>query len=81
MNEEILEHDYIIFDVTKGPKIMKETLNTQGQDGWQLTAVINVGGEKLCAFLKRCSYPENVPTKTAQEKKELMSLWSEKNGE
>ena len=79
MNEEIWEHDYIIFDVTKGPKIMKETLNTQGQDGWQLTAVINVGGEKLCAFMKRCTRVEDVPSKTEQEKKELMSLWSDKH--
>ena len=77
---KIWEHDYVIFDVTKGPRIMKETLNTMGQDGWHLTAVINVGGEKLCAFLKRCEQVETV-SKSDQEKNELMNLWSEKNGD
>ena len=77
---KVWEHDYVIFDVTKGPKIMKETLNTYGLEGWELTSVINVGGEKLCAFLKRCETVDN-PDKQEQEQKELMSLWSEKNGE
>jgi|GEM_PF-6470327 len=78
MSDTTWEHDYIIFDVTQGPKRMKESLNTYGQEGWELTAVINVGGEKLCAFLKRCEVKEN-PTKTEQENKELMSLWSDKH--
>jgi hypothetical protein len=77
---EIWEHDYVVFDVSKGPKVMKETLNTLGQDGWQLAAVINVGGEKLCAYLKRCER-EDEPTKTDAERKELLSLWSDKSGE
>ena len=74
----IWEHTYIIFDVKKGPKVMKETLNTHGEDGWELCAIINVGGEKLCAFLKRCEDAEAEDTSN-QEKKELINIWSDKN--
>jgi hypothetical protein len=74
------EHTFVIFDVNKGPKVMKESLNTYGEDGWELSAIINVGGEKLCAFLKRCEETER-PDKTQEEHQELMSIWSDKNGE
>tara|TARA_R100001244_G_C5153404_1_gene130028 strand:- start:782 stop:1027 length:246 start_codon:yes stop_codon:yes gene_type:complete len=76
----VYEHTYVIFDVRKGPKVMKETLNTFGEDGWQLCSIINVGGEKLCAFLKRGEAAE-IEDKSAEEKTELMNIWSDKNGE
>ena len=74
------EHTYVIFDVKKGPKVMKETLNTHGEEGWQLCSIINVGGEKLCAFLKRCEEIES-EDKSAEAKSELLNIWSDKNGE
>ena len=76
----VWEDTYVIFDVKKGPKVMKETLNTFGEDGWQLCSIINVGGEKLCAFLKRCE-EAITEDKSAEAKSELMSIWSDKNGE
>ena len=33
---------YIIFNVSDGPKVITETLNTKGQDGWWLATAINV---------------------------------------
>lgn len=78
--KEVWEHTFVIFDVNKGPKVMKETLNTYGEDGWQLTSIVNVGGVKLCAWLKRCERPE-AEDKSHQQQKELLSLWSDKNAE
>lgn len=76
----VWEHDFVIFDVNKGPKVMKEILNTYGEEGWELTSTVNVGGVKLCCWLKRrTDAPEE--NQESQEKEELLSLWSDKNGE
>ena len=29
------ENQYIVFDVTKGPKVIIETLDTYGDEGWE----------------------------------------------
>tara|TARA_R100000008_G_C3430101_1_gene89211 strand:+ start:109 stop:345 length:237 start_codon:yes stop_codon:yes gene_type:complete len=76
----VWEHTYVIFEIKKGPKVMKESLNTYGEEGWELCSVINVGGEKMCAFLKRCERVED-EDKSTQERNELLSIWSDKNGE
>jgi hypothetical protein len=47
------ETQYLVFDVSKGPKTIVENLDTYGQDGWELKSMINVAGEKLVAFLQR----------------------------
>jgi len=71
------ETEFLVFDVSKGPKIIVENLNTYGQEGWELKSMINVAGEKLVAFLQRQTDIEEPKDKT-QEK--LKSLWSA-NGE
>ena len=71
------ETEFLVFDVSKGPKIIVENLNTYGQNGWELKSMINVAGEKLVAFLQRQTDIEEPKDKT-QEK--LKSLWSA-NGE
>ena len=29
------ENTYVVFDVTKGPKVIIETLDTYGDEGWE----------------------------------------------
>ena len=36
------ENDYVIFDVTNGPKAIIEALNAKGQEGWYPVTSINV---------------------------------------
>jgi hypothetical protein len=36
------ETQYLVFDVSKGPKTIVENLDTYGQDGWELKSMINV---------------------------------------
>tara|TARA_R110001592_G_scaffold362464_2_gene676315 strand:- start:67 stop:300 length:234 start_codon:yes stop_codon:yes gene_type:complete len=71
------ETEFLVFDVSKGPKIIVENLNTYGEQGWELKSMINVAGEKLVAFLQRQTDVEE-PKDKSQEK--LKSLWSA-NGE
>lgn len=71
------ETEFLVFDVSKGPKIIVENLNTYGEEGWELKSMINVAGEKLVAFLQRQTDVEEPKDKT-QEK--LKSLWSANGG-
>ena len=73
------EHTYIIFDVKKGPKVMKESLNTHGEDGWQLCSIINVGGDHLIAFLKKFERPAEKPDPKANEQANIAKLWGGKD--
>ena len=45
------EHEYLVFDVAEVPKVIIESLNTYGKEGWQLATMINVGSDKLVAFI------------------------------
>jgi hypothetical protein len=74
------ESQYIIFDVSNGPKVITETLNTKGKEGWVLCTMINVGGTKLCAWLTR-SIESKTPDPEAAEKSKLSELWSDITGD
>ena len=71
------ETEFLVFDVSKGPKIIVENLNSYGQDGWELKSMINVAGEKLVAFLQRQTHVEKPKDKQTER---LKNLWSG-NGE
>ena len=66
------ETEFLVFDVSKGPKTIVENLNTYGEQGWELKTMINVAGEKLVAFLQRQT---DVEPKNSKEEK-LKALWS-----
>ena len=69
------ENKYIVFDVTNGPKVVVETLDTYGNDGWELTSIIAVGGgERLVAFLKR-RFDIVMPDPKGEEKSKIAELW------
>jgi len=69
------ENKYVVFDVTNGPKVVVETLDTYGNDGWELTSIIAVGGgERLVAFMKR-RFDIVMPDPEGDKKSKIDALW------
>lgn len=67
------ENTKIVFDVSKGPTVIIETLNVHGEDGWELCSMLNVAGTKIVAFLKRKTETEAPENK---EEEKLSKLWA-----
>ena len=65
------EHQYLIFDVSDGPKVITESLNTYGKEGWEVKTMINVGGDKLCAWMSR-----GTPSTTPDPKPQSRRSWT-----
>ena len=36
----IWENKYVVFDVQDGPKTMIDSLNTEGNEGWEVAAIV-----------------------------------------
>lgn len=69
------ENTYLVFDVTKGPKVIIETLNTYGEDGWECSSMVTVAGSNIVVFLKR-GIPEKSEQKVDKEQEKVSKLWS-----
>ena len=68
------ENQYVVFDVTKGPKVIIETLDTYGDEGWECCSMLSIAGTNIVAFLKR-RIGNNAPVEDAEAKK-ISKLWS-----
>jgi|TARA_B100000902_G_C27235615_1_gene877240 hypothetical protein len=66
------ENQYIVFDVTKGPKVIIETLDTYGDEGWECCSMLNIAGTNIVAFLKRRILEKEESTEDAK----LSKLWA-----
>ncbi len=66
------ENTYKVFEVSKGPKVIIESLNTYGEDGWECSSMVTVAGEKIVLFLKR-KIEEVAPVD--KEEAKLSKLW------
>lgn len=69
------ENTMIVFDVTKGPKVIIESLNTYGEDGWECCSMLNVAGTNIVVFLKRRTDSGEEVVVDEQEEK-ISKLWS-----
>ena len=69
------ENMYLVFQVAEGPKIIIESLNTYGKEGWEVKTMITLAGDKLVAFMTRESVIE-APDPANSAKKQLDSIWS-----
>lgn len=67
------ENTTVVFDVSKGPTVIIESLNSRGDEGWELCSMLNVAGTKIVAFLKRRVDAEEPVNK---EEEKLSKLWS-----
>ena len=68
------ENTFIVFDVTKGPKVIIETLNTYGEEGWECASMLTVANTNIVAFLKR-RIGADEPTVDEQAEK-ISKLWA-----
>ena len=67
------ENTYVIFDKTKGPKVIIETLDTYGDEGWFPVTMLSVAGTSIVAFLsRRIGGEEPVDEESAK----ISKLWS-----
>lgn len=74
------EHKFLVFDVAEGPKVIIESLNTMGKEGWYLSTMINVGNDKLVAFVIRTHLLE-APDPSKSEADKISKLWSATSGD
>jgi hypothetical protein len=66
------ENTYKVFEVNKGPKIIIESLNTYGEEGWECSSMVTVAGANIVVFMKR-KIQEDEPVN--KEKDKLNKLW------
>ena len=67
------ENTYVVFDITKGPKVIIETLDTYGDEGWERTSMLSVANTNIVAFLsRRIGGEEPVDEESAK----ISKLWS-----
>jgi len=69
------ENTYLVFEVAKGPKVIIDTLNTYGDDGWECCSMLTVAGNNIVCFLKRRIDVEE--EKTDKETEKISKLWSQ----
>ena len=62
------EHEYLVFDVAEGPKVIIESLNTYGKEG-----------DKLVAFIVR-SHTTDSPDPEKSKTEKISKLWSSDGG-
>jgi hypothetical protein len=74
MREEY-EHQYLVFQVAEGPKVILESLNTYGKEGWELNTMITVAGDKIVAFISRKNVMVD-PDPKASAKKQIDEIWT-----
>jgi len=68
------ENTYLVFEVTKGPKVIIETLDTYGADGWECCSQLIVAGSQIVCFLKRRT--DIVEPKANKEEEKVAKLWA-----
>tara|TARA_R110000824_G_scaffold196128_6_gene379178 strand:- start:6937 stop:7173 length:237 start_codon:yes stop_codon:yes gene_type:complete len=73
------ETDYIVFDVTKGPKSIVEELNARGEQGWYPASTVNVAGTSLVFFLVKPTFV--MPNIKGDTEKHLNKLWGNNGSE
>jgi|TARA_Y100001938_G_C8015114_1_gene392163 hypothetical protein len=67
------ENTYKVFEVSKGPKVIIESLNTYGEEGWECSSMVTVAGQNIVVFLKRKIAEEE---KVDKKEQQLSKLWS-----
>ncbi len=76
----IVENKYVVFNTSDGPKVILESLNTDGAEGWELATMVTINdGEYIVAWMKKATMLEAPdPEQTKQSK--IAELWSGDEG-
>ena len=73
---DIYEHQYLVFNVNDGPKVINESLNTYGAEGWALSTMITINsGEYIVAWIVKGAAIE-APNPTTTKDSKIAELWS-----
>ena len=72
--KKMFDNKFLVFQVAEGPKIIIESLDTQGKDGWEAHSMITVGEDKIVVFLKREVRIED-PNPKEDAKAKVDELW------
>ena len=70
----IWENHFLVFDVSKGPKVIIEALNTYGEEGWECSAMIAVANTNIVEILKRRNDVEE--DQKDEKEEQLAKLWT-----
>tara|TARA_S200002703_G_C3788696_1_gene243327 strand:+ start:66 stop:266 length:201 start_codon:yes stop_codon:yes gene_type:complete len=65
-----------VFEVSKGPKVIIESLDTYGADGWECCSMLTVAGSNIVCFLKRRIDVDEEP-EVDKETEKISKLWSQ----
>jgi|TARA_R110000824_G_scaffold18230_2_gene72570 tyrosine-protein phosphatase YwqE len=71
------QNKHIVFDINDGPKTMTDSLNLEGNDGWEVSSIVSVAGSKLCVFLKKGTYINELSAED-EKHEEISKLWGGK---
>jgi hypothetical protein len=74
------ENKFLVFVVARGPKVIIESLDTYGKEGWELNTILPIGSDQLVAFLKR-RYDIVMPDPQKAERDKIKTLWSDESDE
>ena len=64
------ENTYLVFQVEKGPKVIIDTLNTYGDDGWECCSQLIVANKQIVCFLKRRTDLDEEPKSEQRRRKD-----------
>lgn len=78
--KKTFDNKYLVFQVAEGPKIIIESLNTQGVEGWEAHSMITVGEDKIVVFLKREEIL-NAPDPMKSDAAKVDKLWADSSKE
>jgi hypothetical protein len=76
--KKMFDNKYLVFQVAEGPKIIIESLNTQGKEGWEAHSMITVGEDTIVVFLKR-EATLNDPDPKKSEADKVAKLWADES--
>jgi len=68
------ENTFLVFEVSKGPKVIIESLDQYGLEGWETCSMLLVAGNQIVAFLKRRT--DTQEPKADKEEQKIAKLWS-----
>ena len=59
MKKNEVENTYLVFEVAKGPKVIIESLDTYGADGWECCSMLTVAGNNIVCLKRRTDVEED----------------------
>lgn len=70
------KNKFLVFEVENGPKPVIDSLNTEGESGWELAGMLAISdGNQIIVFLKQ-GFEDKVSDPEENKKESIKALWS-----